>query len=68
MKISKKIYHEKNFLTLLGNAYTFNLKNHQVLKLKCPSRKDWQSIYSRVWQKGPPLVLKGLIPSKRFLS
>ena len=38
----------------IGNAYTFNLKNHLVLKLKYPSIKDWRSINWRVWQKGPP--------------
>ena len=38
-------YFDKNFfLILVGNAYTLNLKNHQVLKLKYPSKKDWQSI------------------------
>ena len=44
----------KFFLTLVGNVNTFNLKNHQVLVLKRPSRNDWQTIYSRVGQKGPP--------------
>ena len=36
------------------------MKNHQVLNLKSPSKKNWQWIYSRVWQKGPPLGLVGL--------
>ena len=60
MKISKKIYHEKFFLILLGNAYTFNLKNHQVMKLNRPSIKDWPSIYYGYGKKDPPPVLIGL--------
>ena len=28
-------------MTLIGNAYTFKSKNHQVLKLKYPSKRDW---------------------------
>ena len=51
----------KNFLTLGGNVNTLNLKKHQVLKLKCPSIKDWRLINWRVWQKGPPLGLIGLM-------
>ena len=41
-------------MTLVDDVNTFNLKNHQVLILKPPSRNDWQTIYSRVGQKGPP--------------
>ena len=42
------------FLTLVGNAYTFNLKNHQVVKLNRQYIKDRPWIFSRAWQKGPP--------------
>ena len=60
----------KIFLTLVGNVNTLNLKNHQVLKLKCPSIKDWRSIYSRVWKKGPPglIVLTMLLQNNFFSS
>ena len=53
MKISKQINSE-SFFSLLGNAYTFKLKNHQIVKLNRPYIKDWQWIFSKVWQKGPP--------------
>ena len=29
------------YLTFVGNINTFNLKKHQVLKLKFPSINDW---------------------------
>ena len=48
------------YLTFADNAYTINLKNHQVLKLKFPSIKHWQWIYSRGGPTGPPLGLIGL--------
>ena len=35
------------YLTFVDNINTFNLKNHQVLKLKFPSIMHWQWIYSR---------------------
>ena len=35
------------YLTFVDNINTFNLKNHQVLKLKFPSIKHWQWIFSR---------------------
>ena len=54
IKISEKLSWKNFFLASIGNAYTFNLKNHLVLKLKYPSIKDWRSINWRVWQKGPP--------------
>ena len=57
----------KSFLTLVGNVNTLNLKNHQVLKLKCPSIKDLQSIDSRVGQKGPPPGLIGLISLHKII-
>ena len=60
IKISEKLSWKNFFLASIGNAYTFNLKNHLVLKLKYPSIKDWRSINWRVWQKGPPTVLIGL--------
>ena len=41
-------------LTFVDNINTFNLKNHQVLKLKFPSIKHWQWIYSRGGPTGPP--------------
>ena len=47
-------------MTLVGNTYTFNLKNHKVFKLKWPSIKDWQSIYLKVGQIEPPQGLIGL--------
>ena len=34
----------------------FSLKKTQVMKWKWSSIKCWQSIYSRIWQKGFPLV------------
>ena len=54
-------------MTLVGNVNTFNLKNHQVLILKRPSRNDWQTIYSRVGQKGPPPGLIGLTAEHALL-
>ena len=60
IKISEKLSWKNFFLASIGNAYTFNLKNHLVLKLKYPSIKDWRSINWRVWKKGPPLGLIGL--------
>ena len=39
------------YLTFVDNINTFNLKNHQVLKLKFLSIKQWQWIYS---SGGPP--------------
>ena len=60
IKISKKFSTKNSFYTLIGNAYTINLKNYQVLKLKYPFKKDWRSIIWRVWQKGPLTVLIGL--------
>ena len=49
------------YLTFADNINTFNLKNHQVLKLKFPSIKHWQWIYSRGGPTGPPLGLIGLM-------
>ena len=48
-------------LTTVVNVNTFNLKNHQVMNLKRPSRNDLQSIYLRVWQKKTSLGLIGLL-------
>ena len=49
------------YLTFVDSINTFNLKNHQVLKLKFPSTKQWQWIYSRGGPTGPPpLGLIGL--------
>ena len=48
------------YLTFVDNINTFNLKNHQVLKLKFPPMKHWQPIYSRGGPTGPPLGLIGL--------
>ena len=42
------------YLTVVENINTFNLKNHQMLKLKFPSIKHWQWIYSRGGPTGPP--------------
>ena len=47
-------------MTFVDNINTFNLKNHQVLKLKFLSIKHWQWIYSRGGPTGPPLGLIGL--------
>ena len=49
------------YLTFVDNINTFNLKNHQVLKLKFPSIKHWQWIYSRGVLQDPPLGLIGLM-------
>ena len=35
------------YLTFVDSINTFNLKNHQVLKLKFPFTNQWQWIYSR---------------------
>ena len=43
------------YLTFVDNINTFNLKNHQVLKLKFPSIRNWQWIFSRGGPTGPPL-------------
>ena len=43
------------YLTFVDNINTFNLKNHQVLKLKFPSIKHWQWIFSRGGPTGPTL-------------
>ena len=43
------------YLTFVNNIDTFNLKNHQVLKLKFLSIKHQQWIYSRGGPTGPPL-------------
>ena len=48
------------YLTFVDSINTFNLKNHQVLKLKFLSTKQWQWIYSRGGPTGPPLGLIGL--------
>ena len=45
------------YLTFVDSINTFNLKNHQVLKLKFLSTKQWQWIYSRGGPTGPPLGL-----------
>ena len=42
------------YLTFVDSINTFNLKNHQVLKLKFLSTKQWQWIYSRGGPAGPP--------------
>ena len=41
-------------LTFVDSINTFDLKNHQVLKLKFPPTKQWQWIYSRGGPTGPP--------------
>ena len=56
--MSKKLI-IKEFLTLGGKIDTFNL-DHQVLDLKCPSAKAWNSIYSNVGQKGRALPLPSI--------
>ena len=57
-----------HFFALVGNAFTFNLKNHQVMKLKCthPSIKDWQSINSDPFTPHP-LSLIGMWQWLNFL-
>ena len=40
VKISKKTLIMIFFFILVGNVNTFNLVNHQVLNLKCPSIKE----------------------------
>ena len=44
------------YLTIVDSVNTFNLKNHQVLRLKFLSTKQWQRIYSRGSPTGPPTV------------
>ena len=41
------------YLTFVNNINIFNLKNHQVLKLKFRSIKHWQWICSRGGPTGP---------------
>ena len=49
-------------------VYTFNMVNHQVLNLKYPSIKDYQSIYSQGLGKRTPLLgLIGLHFSKSVI-
>ena len=59
MKISKRFWIWRIFLTLVGNTFTLNLKEHKEFELKYPSIKDWQSIYTRVGQNLQYLLTNG---------
>ena len=40
VRFPKQLDNEIFFLNVVGNPNTFNLKDHQVLNLVCPSIKD----------------------------
>ena len=60
MKIFEILTNKKNLLTFANNACTFNLKNHQVLKLKCQFITYWLLICSSLWQEDPSPGFIGL--------
>ena len=52
-------------LTFVDSINNFNLKNHQVLKMKFPSIKHWQWIYS---SGGPPPGSDRVKKTSEFIS